>query len=284
VLARCPLAPTPVIRLVFPAVVALAAPRSAPAQQRVATAPLRYTAAQLDCASFLEHSRVRLVAETGGRRRRETLVRSGVLRFRAQPAGNDVAVEAWYDSLAVSRESPETTLVPDTDGLIGGRFRGTLSPSGRYTVVARPFVPDEVAEVADVGGALEDLLPPLPPAAPRVAQSWTDGAGLELRRLADSTANGRTLHRLALRLRTTTDTASIRGDTTRLPAAEVTTEEGQVDWDPERGLLRRTRHIVIETSVPAGGPLKLPFRSRLEQDGELVRGPRACEKDSGESK
>lgn len=277
--ARPSLAPTSALLLALPAALALAAPGSAPAQQRGAPAPFRYTAAQLDCATFLERSRARLVAETGGRRRRETLVRSGVLRFRARPAGDDVAIEAWYDSLAVSRESPEATLVPDTGGLIGGRFRGTLSPFGRYTVVARPFVPDEVAEVADVGGALEDLLPPLPPRAPGVAQSWTDGAGLELRRLADSTANGRTIRRLVLRLRSRTDTASIRGDTTRLPAAEVTTEEGRVDWDAERGLLRRTRHIVIETSVPAGGPLKLPFRSRLEQDGELVRGPRVCEGD-----
>jgi len=272
--ARPSLASTSTLLLALPAALALAAP--AAAQQRSAPAPFRYTAAQLDCATFLEHSRARLVAETGGRRRRETLVRSGVLRFRAHPAGDDVAIEAWYDSLAVSRESPEATLVPDTEGLIGGRFRGTLSPSGRYTAVARPFVPDEVAEVADVGGALEDLLPPLPPRAPGVAQAWTDGAGLELRRLADSSAHGRPIHRLALRLRSRTDTASIRGDTTRLPAVELTTEEGRVDWDPERGLLRRTRHIVIETSVPAGGPLKLPFRSRLEQDGELVRGPRVC--------
>ena len=273
-----------VLRHLFPAVLVLITPRAGPAQQPVATQPFRYTAAQLDCATFLDRSRARLEAETGGRRRRETLVRSGVLRVRAHPAGEEVAIEAWYDSLAGSPESPETTLVPDTDGLIGGRFRGTLSPSGRYRVVARPFVPDEVAEVADVGGALEDLLPPLPHGAPAVAQSWSDGAGLELRRLADSAANGRAIQRLALRLRTRTDTASIRGDTTRLPAAEVSTEEGQVDWDPERGLLRRTRHIVIETSVPAGGPLKLPFRSRLEQDGELVRGPRVCGDSGGASK
>lgn len=275
--ARLLVASPSVARLVVPAVLALAAGGPAPAQQRAATAPFRYTAVQLDCATFSDHSRARLEAETGGRRRRETLTRSGVLRFRAHAAGDDVGVEAWYDSLALSRESPETTLTPDTDGLIGGRFRGRFSPTGGYTVETRPFVPDEVGEVADVGGTLEDLFPPLPSGALGVGQSWSDGAGLGLRRLADSSANGRTIRRLALRLRARTDTASIRGDTTRLPAAELTTEDGQVDWDPERGLLRRTRHIVIETSVPAGGPLKLPFRSRLEQEEELVRGPRVCE-------
>ena len=63
----------------------------------------------------------------------------------------------------------------------------------------------------------------------------------------------------------------------------MTSEEGEVDWDAERGLLRRTRHIVIETSVPAGGPLKLPLRSRMEQQMDLVRGARACGAEDGET-
>jgi hypothetical protein len=245
--------------------------------QQPSSSPFRYTAAQLDCATFLEHSRTRLVAETGARRRRETLLREGVLRLRARSEGDTVSLEAWYDSLALSRESPETTLVPDTDGLLGGRFRGSLSSSGRYTVAARPFVPDEVAEVADIAGTLDDLLPPLPPSPPAVGQRWSDGAGLELRRLPDSAAAGRKVLRLGLRARSVSDKASIKGDTTRLAATQVTVEDGEVDWDTERGLLRRRRHIVVETSVPAGGPLKLPLLSRLEQEVELVRGPQACE-------
>lgn len=266
------------MRARFSLVAALAVGSAVAASGQQATAPteFRYTSPQLDCASFVERSRAHLDAVTGGRRRRETIVRNGLLRLRAEPAGTDVAIEAWYDSLALSRESPETTLVPDTDGLLGGRFRGTLSPIGRYTASARPFVPDEVGEVADVGAALEDLLPPLPSEPLAVGQRWTDGAGLELRRLPDSTAHGRTVLRLALRARARSDTASIRGDTTRLAASEISSEDGQVDWDPGRGLLRRSRHIVIETSVPAGGPLKQPLRSRLEQEGELMRGARAC--------
>jgi hypothetical protein len=255
--------------------------RVAAAQQ---PAPLRYSAAQLDCASFVEHSRSTLDAETGGRRRRETLTRSGVLRFRARATGDSVALEAWYDSLALSRESPEVTLRPDTDGLIGGRFRGTLSPDGRYRGATRPFIPDGVAEVADVGRTLDDLLPPLPARPLAVGEQWTDGAGLQLHRIADSTARGRPIRRLLLRSRARTDTAAIRGDTVQLPATEVTTEQGEVDWDAERGLLRRTRQIVIETSVPAGGPLKLPLRSRMERQAELVRGARACEAGDQESK
>jgi hypothetical protein len=241
---------------------------------------LRYTASQLDCATFVERSRSTLEAETGGRRRRETLTRSGVLRFRARAAGDSLALEAWYDSLALSRESPEVTLRPDTDGLIGGRFRGTLSPDGRYREIARPYIPDGVAEVAGVGRTLEDLLPPLPPRPLTVGEHWTDGAGLELQRIADSSARGGPVRRLLLRSKTRTDTAAVRGDTIQLPATEITTEEGELDWELERGLMRRTRHIVIETSVPAGGPLKLPLRSRMEQQAELVRGARVCEEDA----
>ena len=88
---------------------------------------------------------------------------------------------------------------------------------------------------------------------------------------------GRPVHRFALRARTKSGTATVRGDTTGLAATETTLEEGEVDWDRERGLVRRRRHLVIDTAVPAGGPLKLPLRSRLVQEVELVRGAQQCE-------
>lgn len=239
-------------------------------------ASLRYTAAQLDCATFVDHAAGRLDAETGARRRRETLSRDGVLRVRARAADSGIALEAWYDSLAVSRVSPETTLIPDTDGLLGGRYRGALSAEGRYEPRARPFVPDAVAEVADLGRVLDDLLPPLPPRALTVGDAWSDGAGLELRRLPDSVAHGRSVWRLALHDRSQSNEAAIRGDTTGLTVTQVTTETGEIDWDARSGLVRRVRHIVVETSVPAGGPLKLPLRSRLQQDATLTRSGRFC--------
>jgi hypothetical protein len=146
-----------------------------------------------------------------------------------------------------------------------------LSPAGHYTPDARPFVPDEVAEVSDLGAALDDLLPPLPPSALAIGEHWRDGSGLELSRLPDSLVGGRVVRRLALRSRSEADRATVRGDTTAIAARQETVEEGQVDWDTAAGLLRRTRHIVVETSVPAGGPLRAPLRSRLEQDVVLER-------------
>jgi hypothetical protein len=231
----------------------------------------RYTPDQLRCVSLHERSRAVLEAETGLRRRRETLARDGLMRLRGLPAPAGISIEAWYDTLAVSRTSPEGVLAPDTDGLLGGRYRGTLSPAGHYTVDSRPFVPDEVAEVSDLGAALDDLLPPLPPSALTIGERWHDGSGLELTRLPDSLAAGRPVRRLALRSRSESGRATVRGDTTAIAARQVTVEEGQVDWDAAAGLLRRTRHIVVETSVPAGGPLRAPLRSRLEQDVVVER-------------
>jgi hypothetical protein len=245
-------------------------------------AEFRYDPSQLDCATLVERSRGRLFAQTGTRQRRETLSRDGILRLRARPGPTGIALEAWYDSLALSRDTPEGRLQPDSDGLLGGRYRGTLTPAGQYAAEARPFVPDEVAEVAEKGGVLDDLLPPLPPRALAVGERWADSAGLELRRLPDSLENGRTILRLALRSRTQADRATVRGDTTAIAAHQVTVEDGRLDWDPKRGLLRRVRHIVVETSVPAAGPVRQPLRSRLEQDVRVSRVAGSCGAVSGE--
>ena len=248
-------------------------PAAGAAAQAASTPPIafRYTTDQLVCAAFHETSHGTLDTQTGGRQRHETLRRDGVLQLRARPGGPAITIEAWYDSLTLSRRSADGTLAPDTDGLLGGRYRGTLSPDGRYAATARPFVPDEVAEVADVGGALDDLLPPIPPAALAVGERWSDGAGLELERLPDSLAGRRVVQRLVLRSRSESDRATIRGDTAAISARQVTVEQGRVDWDPRVGFLRRIRHVVVETSVPAGGPVAQPVRTRLEQEVYLVR-------------
>ena len=249
---------------------ALGAPPAA-GQAASSSVTLRYTAAQLACATFHETSRGRLDTQTGARLRHETLTRDGVLQLRARPAGAGLALEAWYDSLALSRESPETRISPDTDGLLGGRYRGRLGATGGYVAEARPFVPDEVAEVADMGGALDDLLPALPEGALAVGDRWSNGSGLELSRLPDSVAGRRVVQRIELHARTEVAQATVRGDTGSIAARQVTVEDGRIDWDPWVGLLRRVRHLVVETSVPASRRVPQPVRSRLEQDVRLDR-------------
>jgi hypothetical protein len=231
----------------------------------------RYTATQLQCARFEETSRGRVLVESAGRRQQETVGRVGRWSLRASDSAAAMMLEGWYDSLSVWREGAAGKSIPDTDGLLGGRYRGVLTRTGGYSALASPFVPDEVAEVVELSGALQDLLPPLPTAPLEVGQRWSGTGGVELRRLPDSVAAGRVVQRLHVRARAESQLAAIRGDTFSIPAHQVTVEVGQLDWVPLVGLVRRVRHIVVESTIPAGGPVPQPIRSRVEQDVTLSR-------------
>jgi hypothetical protein len=238
---------------------------------------LRYAAEQLDCAHFRETSRGSVETYTAGRARKESLGLDGEWRFRAKPGRADsVQVEAWFDSLSVWRRTAEANLEPDTDPVIGGRFRGVVSHDGRYRADARPFVPDDIAEVADLSRALDDLLPRLPAQSLPIGGTWTDGAGLEIRRLADSTGADSVLQ-FRLTLRRDTREGALRGDSVPLRLRQTTREDGTFAWHIRGGLLRRQRHITIETEVPPEPRVQRPVRARVEQNVLLERLAGACD-------
>jgi hypothetical protein len=226
---------------------------------------VRYSAPQLNCAQFLETAESDIQTETMGRIRKQSAGRRGVWRFRAKPAVDGVSLEGWLDSLSLWRKSQETTIRPDTDGLLGGRYRGSLSGSGTYISQVRPFVPDEVAEVAGMGTALDDYFPPLPPRLLRPKQAWSDSSGVTIRRMADSGMSGVPLYRFELEVRREARSNPMPNDTAPLPLRQVSREHGTFVWHPLLGLLRRDRRIVVETSVPAGRAIRQPVRSRVEQ-------------------
>jgi hypothetical protein len=226
---------------------------------------VRYTARQLQCARFLETGESRIQTMSAGRTRHQTSERRGVWQFRATPSREGTALEGWLDSLTVSRKSAETTITPDTDGLVGGRYRGTLSATGSYAGRVRPFVPDEVAEVAGMAGALDDFFPPLPGIQLGVGKTWSDSKGLTIRRLPDSSLSGLPLFRFQLERRNETRSAPRRGDTLAVPLRQVSEEHGVFVWHPLLGLVRRERNIVVETAVPASRTVRQPVRSKVEQ-------------------
>jgi len=230
-----------------------------------------YTANQLDCARFLETVASDILTEAAGRTRRQTSDRRGVWQFRAAPSNDGVALEGWLDSLVLSRSSPETTISPDTDGLLGGRYRGTLSRTGVYTSRVRPFVPDEVAELAEMSGALDDFFPPLPSRALKAGEEWTDSLGLTIRRLPDSASSGVLLLRFGLENRSESRAAPTPADTLPLKLRQKTEERGQFVWHPVLGLLRRDRRIVVETTVPPSRSVRQAVRSKVEQRITVVR-------------
>ncbi len=255
--------------------VAVAAP-GAPGGPRVPP-PVLYRAAQLDCSRYRQHTESQIETSVAGRIRRETAGLAGLWVVRARAAAPDsILLEAWWDTLSVWRRSRDTTLRPDTDGILGGRYRGVLTPDGLYAATARPFVPDEVAEVMDLGSAAEDLLPRLPPVPLGVGQSWWSAdSALEIRRLDDSLAAER-LARFREAARRTVERIRLRGDTTPLEARQTTREEGVFVWSERDGLVWRDRRIMVETGIPARGRVRRPVRSRLEQRVVLERVGSAC--------
>jgi hypothetical protein len=232
---------------------------------------VRYSSPQLNCAQFLETAESNIQTETSGRILKQTAGRRGVWQFRAKPVVEGMSLEGWLDSLSLWRKSRETTVRPDTDGLLGGRYRGTLNGSGTYLSQARPFVPDEVAEVAGMGTALDDFFPPLPPRLLRPEQAWSDPSGVTIRRMADSGMSGVPLYRFALEVKREARSNPMPNDTAPLRLRQVSREHGTFVWHPLLGLLRRDRLIVVETSVPAGRTIRQPVRSRVEQRITVLR-------------
>lgn len=240
-------------------------PGTLPPAKRWQDSAVGYAAKQLNCARFLEIGESKILTEAGGRTRNQTSARRGFWQFRAAPSNSGVVLEGWLDTLVLSRRSPETTISPDTDGLLGGRYRGTLSRSGVYTSRVRPFVPDEVAEIAEMGGALDDFFPPVPSRALKAGEEWTDSLGLTIRRLPDSALSGAPLLRFALESRRESRAAPTPADTQPLKLRQKTEERGEFVWHPLLGLLRRDRRIVVETTVPPGRSVRQAVRSRVEQ-------------------
>lgn len=232
-----------------------------------------YTAGELNCARFSETSQSKILTESGGRSRRQTSSRAGRWQFRARAAKEGVTLEGWLDSLSLSRRSAEAVISPDTDGLVGGRYRGMLSQSGEYTPSVQPFIPDEVSEVADMSTALDDFFPPLAPMPLKQGQVWSNSRGLTISRLPDSTASGIGLLRFQLDRRHGAESAPTAADTLPLKLQQMTDEHGRFVWHPRFGLMRRDRTIVVETTVPPSRSVRQAVRSRVEQQITLHRDP-----------
>ena len=208
----------------------------------------RYLAAQLACTVFDVRVNTTVTTEMEGRRRVEELRRGGRLLVQGTPGDSGIVIEAWWDSLSLSRRADGSTLTPDASGMLGGRYRGVLTPSGGFTRVAAPWVPDEVAEVSDLSLALDDLFP--------------NFAAGTMRPLTDSAH----VHRYRLSSSKETDAPA----TTERPFAvhESESSDGVVAWGRE-GLLIWIRQVTAETRVAETS--RRAFRSQLAQKIELRR-------------
>ncbi len=231
----------------------------------------QYHRLQLDCSTYRQSVLSTIELESRGQRSRETSDRDGRLRLRAEARDTLIQLEAWFDSLVVAREGAGERLVPETDGLIGGRYAGLLTRSGGFTSTETPFIPDDVAQVADVSDALVELLPPLPPVPLQPGAGWRDGFGTVIQRMPDGTRDGRRVERYRLTRRLEREERRLLPDSSEVVAQRRESERGSYEWAPDVGLVRWERTITVDVEVPAGEVVKQPFRTRIQQQVTVAR-------------
>ena len=224
----------------------------------------RYTAELLRCSAYLEEVRTTVDARRGMQGWQEKGLRRGLLQVRATPSEPGFAFEAWYDSLTVEYTGIEGKVTPDTDGLIGGRWTGTILPHGQASLIDRPFMPPELAQVSDLSDELVDFFPPLATIALAPGKEWTDSLGLEIERLRDSTAAGERLLRFRWRI------TSEGGGAPAVPDSSVRLrqdieDEGTMAWSASRGPVAWRREIQVSTRVGAGRRGGTPSEGRVTQ-------------------
>jgi hypothetical protein len=215
------------------------------------SAPARYTIQSLGCAAFLEQVRTQIRSQTGSVVREERAGRDGILVIHAVRADSGLALEAWYDSLTVWREGPEGRLAPETDGLVGGRWRGWLSDDGRYRGDATPFIPDDISEITELNGLMDDFLPRLP--------GRPLGAG----------------ERYAWTRHSASDTTALPRDTVAVPVRREIDEKGVLTWDRTFGPARWERTLTLTVRVNPGGVVRRGMRSAITEEIQVTRLERA---------
>ena len=236
----------------------------------VQSAPPRYRAEQLRCAAFTETIRTSVRGMSGGATVQAKAGRDGLIVISLRDSSDTRLVEAWYDSLVVWREAEGAREEPETDGFVGGRYRGTLAGDGRYRAVRDPFVPDGLGEVADLAGAMDDFLPRLPAAPIAPGGQWAD-SGYAVRRLPDRRDRSGPIERYQWKSTGRTGERYSTGDTTAVTLDQAIEEQGDLLWSATSGPLSWSRKIRITARIPATGGVRRSVRSLVEQEIAVVR-------------
>ena len=229
----------------------------------------QYSATDLACAAFRQAVDGKVRTELNGNVRLEQTGRNGRLLLSLGQGAGSAPARLWWDSLSVWREADGLRSTPETDGLLGGRYVGTLGAHGGWTGTQLPFIPDDVAAIADLTGVPDDLLPLLPPDTLRVGGAWSDTAGTTVTRLADSVSRGRRWRRFSIKRESDHEEERNVGGPKPAHVSDTESESGQLTWDPVVGPWRWDRSIVAETRIVAD-PTRA-FRSRLEERITLQR-------------
>jgi len=238
-----------------------------PATSVVAQEAPRYTVAGLRCAVFGLEIRSDIKSQRGRVTIQDRAGRDGVLAVRAKDTTGGLAIEAWFDSLAVWRRSRAGTERGDPEGFLGGRYRGLLLPTGGYQPIAVPFVPDPLADLADLRTALDDFFPLLADRSLEPGGVWR-AEGIEIRRVADRGGFGQYRWRKSSRA---SDSVTVEAGTARIE--QQTTETGQLSWSATLGPAAWYRRIEVNARLPRTESVSQGMLSEVLQEIWVTRRP-----------
>lgn len=146
---------------------------------------LAAVSAPLAAQRYVESSRVTVTTQSGMSEAGRFVVRD--LELAASRRADTLVIQSLATRLEETSEG--RTVVHDTDGFTGGRWKLLPDATGAWRVVARPFVPEPLREVSDLAEAMTDWLP-APPSLPADARA-TSADGIAWERLTDSAGHAR---------------------------------------------------------------------------------------------
>jgi hypothetical protein len=213
----------------------------------------RYDVARLHGAVFAEqvHSDIATQAGTAERHRTVNRTVQYTLATRAD------TVVATSDSVSLSENADGVRTEVDVDAVTGARWTFLLDAHGASTLLDGPVVPRSVADVSDIGTAMDDFFPPSPPRV-GVDAFPKDSAGWQWHRLADSAGVER-YHYAGTRHDSHQISSS---DSVRVESTSVASETADFAWDPQRGPLAWSRQILTTVSTHFAGRT---VRAKVEQ-------------------
>ena len=213
--------------------------------------PITYSASALSCGEYHLSVTSTVHTERGPARRTETLGWDGqVLVVAEGEQGGMIDLEAWFERLEIWSDTPEGHVSPATGGLIGGRYRGRLEPSGVYRREAVPFMPEAVVMIADLSTTLDELFPPVPVGALELGEHVTDSLGWQFDRLTDTTWLDTPAQRFRVLHRDSTTVEADFGREQIVRGTSIEVERGRLIWTELTGPVLWTRRIETSVSFP----------------------------------
>jgi hypothetical protein len=200
------------------------------------------------------------------------------------------SARASYDALALSLESPQGTMTPDTAPVLGEPFVLYFAPTGGIETVSTPTFPDDIRGITDLQWQFFDFFLPLPGQPLEQGLVWTDtlrtgeGGSRQFTKAGRYEVTGDTVIAGMQAVIVTSEIVTEIKASGPGPSPGVTvhstiqgTEQGALYFSPDRGVfLGRTRTGTSAGDIQYEGgpqPISLELHQSYESTIEWIEGP-----------